>query len=54
MLMLLSVTMVGCAGTKPISACGAFGYITASPRDTTETKQQILVHDNTYKKVCDK
>ena len=41
-------------GTAVISVnnCSSFGLIYASPKDTLETKKQILAHDKIYEALC--
>ena len=66
LMMLLVVTsaisLAGCAGSPfgemipkatPIGAgCSAFEVLHPSRQDTLGTKQQILVHNNTYRELC--
>lgn len=35
-----------------VSNCSSFGLIYASPKDTLETKKQILAHDKIYEELC--
>ncbi|WP_279386855.1 hypothetical protein [Volucribacter psittacicida] len=35
-----------------ISGCSAFGLIYASAKDTTETKRQVLSHNQLYQTLC--
>jgi hypothetical protein len=55
------VFAVACTPTKPpapptvvIAGCEHFKPISASRRDTDETKEQILAHNAEYVKVCGK
>lgn len=47
----------GCASRPPEvrdSACSAFEIIRPSRADTIETKRQVLTHNTTYRKICQK
>ncbi|MGQ0287135.1 hypothetical protein ACT2CV_08025 [Pasteurellaceae bacterium 22721_9_1] len=35
------------------NSCAGFSLITASRQDTTETLRQILVHNRTYRAICE-
>ena len=34
------------------TSCAGFGLIKASRKDTTQTLQQIWVHNQTYRQIC--
>lgn len=54
LLLLALSSMLGCksTGTIVIDNCPAFDLIYPSRNDTTETKRQVLNHNETYEKVC--
>ncbi|RRN04670.1 hypothetical protein EIM44_04315 [Bibersteinia trehalosi] len=35
------------------SSCAGFSVIKASRQDTTETLRQVLIHNTTYRQICD-
>ncbi len=37
-----------------VNNCASFGLIYASKKDTTDTKRQILTHNQIYEKICGK
>lgn len=58
-LMLLCVATIalsGCVTTSPKvtadSSCVAYKVIRPAKEDTIGTKRQVLVHNNTYRRIC--
>ena len=56
-LCLVSLLMSSCSQkviSVKTSGCSAFGLIYPSRKDTEETKRQVLNHNLTYEKICQK
>lgn len=51
-----TIAISGCATTRqeaPDVSCSSFSVIRPSRADTLDTKRQVLVHNNTYRALCE-
>lgn len=49
----LALFLTSCANIQSATPiCEGFGFIYPSRADTTETKRQVLTHNQTFKKLC--
>ena len=59
MLCVATIAISGCVSTQgpssvsSDSSCSAFGVIRPSRSDTLDTKRQVLVHNRTWRELCE-